>query len=189
MKSFQTVEERRAYGRIISRRHRVAHRKELREYHRDYYHRKVKVSPGYAEAQVSKKQDKHEYDVKRNLERRELILKDHYCEICGVSIKGERRWKWCIECAPAGKKIKRHLYYVRIGKWKSKRGPDWELQKQRALHRDHHRCRCCGGTHRLSVHHIREYAGLPTDNELWNLVTLCSSCHSRGHRCKVFYWN
>lgn len=46
--------------------------------------------------------------------------------------------------------------------------------------RDFKRCRACGGTNALAVHHIvfRSQGG---PNEPWNLITLCKGCHDLAH--------
>lgn len=46
--------------------------------------------------------------------------------------------------------------------------------------RDHHRCRLCGSTQLLEVHHIlyRSHGG---PDEAWNLVTLCKQHHMQAH--------
>ena len=47
------------------------------------------------------------------------------------------------------------------------------------LDRDHHRCRFCGCTNNLQVHHIRYQndQGEPDYSDLKYLVTLCRKCH------------
>ena len=73
-------------------------------------------------------------------------------------------------------------------------GPNWQVQRQKALDRDGNRCRTCGAEARpgsgLHVHHIRpfrEYGYIPGENDTFqlandvdNLVTLCPSCHRRA---------
>lgn len=39
-------------------------------------------------------------------------------------------------------------------------------------------CAICGATEKLHVHHLN---GNPTDNSLFNLMTLCASCHRKVH--------
>lgn len=70
-------------------------------------------------------------------------------------------------------------------------GPNWEVQRRRALERDRHICQHCGAPERPDrehdVHHIRpfrEFGYVPGENEnyvqandLANLVTLCRDCH------------
>jgi 5-methylcytosine-specific restriction endonuclease McrA len=49
------------------------------------------------------------------------------------------------------------------------------------LDRDGWRCRSCGSRNNLHVHHIifRSQQG---PDEMWNLITLCSSCHDGVHK-------
>ncbi len=70
-------------------------------------------------------------------------------------------------------------------------GPNWQVQRRRALERDGYRCRRCGVPHTperpLHVHHIRPFRTfgyLPGVNEAYreanrleNLITLCARCH------------
>ena len=44
------------------------------------------------------------------------------------------------------------------------------------LSRDNHRCRICGDTNNLHIHHIRKRRDGGT-NDSDNLITLCNSCH------------
>lgn len=48
------------------------------------------------------------------------------------------------------------------------------------LTRDRNRCRLCGGTDALAIHHINyrsEYSNKEWENEEWNLITLCAVDH------------
>lgn len=66
-------------------------------------------------------------------------------------------------------------------------GPNWAKQRRKCLERDDRTCRVCGVPEDeidrgLSVHHItprRQYDGNWEQNELSNLVSLCSECHGR----------
>jgi len=66
-------------------------------------------------------------------------------------------------------------------------GPNWRQQRNKARHRDGHRCRICG-KHRdelpeeLSVHHVVPFRQFGLDryreaNALANLLTVCRTCH------------
>lgn len=57
--------------------------------------------------------------------------------------------------------------------------------RRRVLARDGHRCRRCGRTARLQVHHIvwRRYGGPTTFR---NLLTLCAHCHALVHARQLF---
>lgn len=63
-----------------------------------------------------------------------------------------------------------------------------EVMKQ-VLKRDDYRCRGCGTTRHLEVHHIifRSQGG---KDEPSNLVTLCRRCHQRAHKNDKYrrYW-
>jgi len=68
---------------------------------------------------------------------------------------------------------------------------NWKSQRQVAIERDFHKCRICGMTreqHReeygkdLEVHHkipIATFDDLEKGNQLYNLITLCCSCHRK----------
>ncbi len=76
------------------------------------------------------------------------------------------------------------------------RGPDWEIQRDRARRRDGYRCVHCGAPERPGraheVHHLtpfREFGWQPGQNyayryanRLENLVTLCPRCHRLAER-------
>ncbi len=65
------------------------------------------------------------------------------------------------------------------------RGVDWPQQSELARQRDGRCCRICGRSdRRLNVHHITRYH-ICRHNELWNLVTLCASCHVRVEYGKI----
>lgn len=52
---------------------------------------------------------------------------------------------------------------------------------RQVLERDDYRCRGCGNTRHLELHHIIFRSQGGTD-EADNLVTLCRRCHQRTHR-------
>jgi hypothetical protein len=57
----------------------------------------------------------------------------------------------------------------------------WQRLRARALQRDGNRCRHCGSTAKLSVHHLVR----PQDggrDELSNLAVLCDRCHRLTHK-------
>lgn len=64
----------------------------------------------------------------------------------------------------------------------------WKKKRAEILLRDNHVCRVCGESSKLQVHH-RQYHFIrsikqfkpPWDYNLELLITLCESCHSRGH--------
>jgi hypothetical protein len=58
----------------------------------------------------------------------------------------------------------------------------WERNRLAVLDRDRHTCQKCGSTHRLHVHHLREWdQNDPSTHELDNLLTVCATCHRRLH--------
>jgi 5-methylcytosine-specific restriction enzyme A len=58
----------------------------------------------------------------------------------------------------------------------------WRVARTAARQRDGNRCRRCGDTHRLQVHHIVSLDDGGAKYDLNNLITLCSSCHNARHR-------
>ena len=54
----------------------------------------------------------------------------------------------------------------------------WRALRLQVVERDGHKCVRCGGTTRLSAHHIDEHG---PDFDPANLETLCSPCHMRLH--------
>ena len=68
------------------------------------------------------------------------------------------------------------------------RSPYWENVARQVRNRDGHRCRKCGGTVNLEVHHTpyydekgRSIVGREADY-LDKLITLCAECHKQEHR-------
>ncbi|HOU31627.1 MAG TPA: HNH endonuclease [Bacteroidales bacterium] len=67
--------------------------------------------------------------------------------------------------------------------------PRWKAARERILARDKQRCLNCGSTENLQIHH-RQYHFSKSLNDFvrpWEynqkyLITLCESCHSKGHR-------
>ena len=59
---------------------------------------------------------------------------------------------------------------------------DYGALKEDIKKRDNYKCRKCGSTYGLLVHHIREAKKRPDlffDKD--NLITLCSACHGKIH--------
>ncbi|MEW6007412.1 MAG: HNH endonuclease [bacterium] len=56
--------------------------------------------------------------------------------------------------------------------------PDWKERQDKCLTRDGHKCRICGKTTRLHIHHIMpiSFGGI---HSLQNLITLCYACHKK----------
>jgi 5-methylcytosine-specific restriction endonuclease McrA len=62
------------------------------------------------------------------------------------------------------------------------RGSNWAEQRKKALFRDHFRCRMCGSSEDLCVHHIIAFKLYGKEhyeeaNETGSLITLCRACH------------
>lgn len=63
----------------------------------------------------------------------------------------------------------------------------WQDVARRVRMRDHHRCRICGTSVNLEVHHLTYYVngesivGREADH-LDKLITLCGTCHAAQHR-------
>lgn len=65
-------------------------------------------------------------------------------------------------------------------------GPNWKVQRRKALYRDNNECTLCrvkkGARGRaLSIHHIRpfrEFEDYVEANKLKNLITVCDDCHN-----------
>ena len=53
-------------------------------------------------------------------------------------------------------------------------------KRNKVLHRDGHRCRCCRSARNLQIHHVR-FVSQGGDTRVDNLLALCSHCHSRIH--------
>jgi 5-methylcytosine-specific restriction endonuclease McrA len=53
----------------------------------------------------------------------------------------------------------------------------WQNARQAARRRDGERCRQCGSTDKLEVHHVVPLAEGGAEFALSNLVTLCQECH------------
>ena len=66
--------------------------------------------------------------------------------------------------------------------------PKWKTKRAEILKRDINRCVVCSGSIGLQVHH-RQYHFIVRENQFklpWDysdnlLITLCESCHKRGH--------
>ncbi len=64
----------------------------------------------------------------------------------------------------------------------------WLIKRAEIIKRDNYKCKICGSTDRLIVHHKQYHFNIqknkksdPWDYDDKYLVTLCESCHSRGH--------
>lgn len=64
----------------------------------------------------------------------------------------------------------------------------WFEKRKFILARDDNKCRCCGATKSLQVHHRQYHVNKQTGKKLspWiydnkYLITLCEKCHAAGH--------
>jgi 5-methylcytosine-specific restriction endonuclease McrA len=58
--------------------------------------------------------------------------------------------------------------------------PKWKHIRAQVLERDNNQCKHCQATHSLHCHHLT-YKRLGDEN-LRDLITLCSSCHTKIHK-------
>lgn len=61
---------------------------------------------------------------------------------------------------------------------------DMKIARESCFKRDDYTCRCCGQRGgKLNAHHIWPFQRFPEwKHELWNLLTLCKSCHDAFHK-------
>jgi len=60
------------------------------------------------------------------------------------------------------------------------RREEYEGLRRRVLERDGWRCQSCGSSMELQIHHVKSRSKLG-DDALYNLITLCASCHGMRH--------
>jgi 5-methylcytosine-specific restriction endonuclease McrA len=67
--------------------------------------------------------------------------------------------------------------------------PEWKEKRLGILERDGHKCKNCGATEALQVHHRQYHINLSTGEKLppWQynsryLISLCTDCHKTGHQ-------
>lgn len=73
--------------------------------------------------------------------------------------------------------------------WQSYLTPQWREKRQQIIKRDQGKCRNCGCTEHLHVHHRQYHYDKKTGfrKQIWNynekyLITLCNRCHEAGHK-------
>src|SRR5579859_5354533 len=71
------------------------------------------------------------------------------------------KWKW----------FKLHSLYLK--------SPEWKQKREVILERDNHKCKYCGSTENLQIHH-KSYKNWQNERED-ELITLCSDCHAKIH--------
>jgi transposase-like protein len=83
---------------------------------------------------------------------------------------GARRWNWKGGITPDRVRLRICL--------------DMKVARESCFKRDDYTCRCCGlRGGKLNAHHIWPFQRFPEwKYELWNLLTLCKSCHDAFHR-------
>lgn len=67
--------------------------------------------------------------------------------------------------------------------------PRWKAKRKRILNRDQNQCKICGEREKKLIVHHKQYHFInvlkrhaePWDYDDRLLVTLCESCHERGH--------
>ena len=58
----------------------------------------------------------------------------------------------------------------------------WKKKRKAILNRDDHKCKICGCTNNLQVHHILSISTHPTLRlEDTNLISVCTDCHEKIH--------
>ena len=65
----------------------------------------------------------------------------------------------------------------------------WKEKRKFILEKDHYKCKCCGSSNELQVHHRQYHYSLKLrkHRKPWEypnrlLVTLCKKCHQKGHQ-------
>lgn len=121
------------------------------------------------------------------------------CPTCGKRFKplqarGVGRTYCTDECRDATSSVEPRAYAFRS---KSVRENKWGGNWWKALRRDNFTCQMCrkkilpmqwkrGGSNRLMVHHLDGTGDHENKNHgLWNLVTVCFTCHSLFHRISL----
>ena len=93
---------------------------------------------------------------------------------------GRSAWritKWWYEWREATHNIRWRKWY--FGKYL--KSDAWQLKRNYILARDGKRCRLCGATDRLQVHHLPGAYKRAGFEKASDLVTLCKTCHGREH--------
>jgi len=108
----------------------------------------------------------------REQNERHFCSRGCYSKALADDVKGEDNFNWKGGYEP---------YY----------GPDWRSQRRVVLKRDNYECQDCGLSREenrnkygkdLEVHHlqpIRTFSDTTDANQLTNLVTLCTECHTK----------
>lgn len=60
--------------------------------------------------------------------------------------------------------------------------PQWTARRLEILERDNHKCKFCGSTQNIQVHHLEYENGLSAwEYSDEKLITLCGTCHKKQH--------
>lgn len=97
------------------------------------------------------------------------------CRLCSKEFEEQTLGNWycCEECRTKARKR---------SKEESRRRRTAGGNYNAVLERDGNKCRRCGTTEKLQVHHIDKSGKSDNpNNDLSNLITLCKSCHARLH--------
>lgn len=96
------------------------------------------------------------------------------CLGCDQLIPKGMRDSRCLDCQRGRdrEKNQRSAHY---------RTRSWRDIRRDCVARDGHHCIVCTGTYRLTAHHMIALADGGPD-QLWNLTTLCQSCHAHVER-------
>jgi 5-methylcytosine-specific restriction protein A len=101
-----------------------------------------------------------------------------YCLGCGKHYQPPGIRHRCPDC---GREIDRRMSREKRAR-KARSSAAWQKARAMARQRDGDRCRQCGSTQGLEVHHLVPIAQGGDRFALSNLITLCSSCHHDSHR-------
>lgn len=156
----------REYSREYMKRYRKKHHKKIIARRRELRKRPEAIAKAHAynmRPEVRERQAKKSKEwLANNLERRRATVKKWWVEN-RESLLAKRK---AYHARPENKERDRRNRLLR------KYGNNSLL----ALQRDNYVCRKCGSASRIAIHHIDWDK---TNNELSNLITLCSKCHAK----------
>lgn len=98
------------------------------------------------------------------------------CETCGKRLE-RKRFNGVLE-GFGGFKKRKYCSQICMGLGYVKDAPSYDALSKRAQKLRNDSCEVCGGTNRLTAHHIN---GDRSNNSLANIQTLCNNCHSTHH--------
>jgi 5-methylcytosine-specific restriction endonuclease McrA len=66
---------------------------------------------------------------------------------------------------------------------------EWKEKRKEILKKDNYKCKCCGSSNELQIHHRQYHYSLklrrhrkPWEYPSLLLITLCRKCHQKGHQ-------